>query len=511
MTRAEGDWLDSARALVLRGELVSAQAMLSQALAEFPASFELLRAMAGVLQQSGRTDEAQRMLRALLLQHPDDAASAFTLVHALREQGRLVAAAAVLRACLATGHNRGNADLAIAAIELLADCDRHRDATAIVEDTLAAMPDDPRLHAYAGMLAIQLGEFERARRHYLFALQREPLAYEWHVPIGLSSTLRYPEATHPDLALFRAGLQSTNLSDLARAELHFALGKANDDLGNYAEAAQHFTHGNAIRHRLTKWSRKTWRRTVKARLLSPCSSSTAMATEGFTPVFIVGMPRTGTTLLSELLSRHQDVCNRGESPWLARLAQQPDLCGQPDRIALQRAASRYVMQARRDDAPDIRWFLDKQPLNFRYVDLALAMFPDARIIHCQRHARDTALSIWMQCFLEEVQGYSYDFNDIALVMHDEQRLLTRWRTLYPDSIRSMRYEELVADPASVITGLAAWLGLPLQADVAMQAPSASPISTASLWQARQAVHSKSVARWQRYACYLPDLVQIPEG
>lgn len=510
MARAESDWLASARASVLRGELVPAQAMLRQALVEFPDSIDLRRALAGILQQSNRIEDAEGILRALLLQHPGDTASAFALARSLKEQGRMAAAAEVLRSCFVSDHNLGTTDLVIAAIELLADCDRHRDAATLADSAMTTVPDDPRLHAYAGMLAIQLGEFERARHHYLLALQREPLAYEWHVPIGLSSTLRYPDAAHPDFALFHAGLEHTKLSDLARAELHFALGKANDDVDDHAEAARHFRHGNSTRHRLTKWSRKTWRRTIEARLSSPRFIETAGITKGFTPVFIVGMPRTGTTVLAKLLSRHRDVCNRGELPWLARLAQRSDLNGQPDCSALQRAAAYYTAQTRQDDAPGVRWFIDKQPLNFRYVDLALAMFPDAGIIHCQRHPRDTALSIWMQCFLEEVQGYSYDFSDIALVMRDEQRVMTHWRSRYPESIRSVQYEALVANPAVVVDGLEAWLGLPASTDAAAKPP-ASSISSASLWQARQPVHSRSVGHWQNYASHLPELLQIPEA
>lgn len=510
MARAERDWLDSARMLVLRGDLVSAHATLTQALLEFPDSLELNRTLAGVLQQGKRFEEAERLLRSLMLQHPDDVASAFALARMLKELGHTAAAAQTLLPCFTLERNLGNTDLAISAIELLADCNRHRGAAAIVENALAVTPDDPRLHAYAGMLAVQLGEFERAHQHYLFALQREPLAYEWHVPIGLSSTLCYPEATHPDLALFRSGLQRTDLSDLARAELHFALGKAHDDLCDYAEAARHFLHGNRIRHRLTKWSRKTWRRTIDARLTSTRPIQSATNTEGFTPVFIVGMPRTGTTLLAERLSRYPSVCNRGELPWLARLALDPGLNGRPGSSALQRAASHYAVQARQDDASDSRWFLDKQPLNFRYIDLALAMFPDARVIHCQRNARDTALSIWMQCFLEEVQGYSYDFDDIAVVMRDEKRLMTHWRTLYPESVRGVQYEDLVANPSDVVDGLASWLGFPTRTGTAVSAPSTSPVTTASLWQVRQPIHSKSVGRWQNYAPYFPGLTHLSE-
>lgn len=501
----EHAWLELVRTQVLRRDMPCALELLSQALREYPASTALRRTQAGILQLSGRAGQAEAIFRDLLEQSPADAASAFSLARILKEEGRTAAAAKVLSACFTAGTFA--ADLAISAIELLDETNRKHDAALICESAIAAHPDDTRLHAYAGMLAIQLGEFERARLHYTFTLERDPRAFEWHVPIGLSNTLRYRNPDHPDFALFRAGLARTDLSDLARAELHFALGKANDDIGDYERAARHFLEGNAIRKRIGNWSRKAWRRLVEARLASKPLIAAAKPVNGFTPVFILGMPRTGTTLLAELLSRYPEVRNRGELPWLARLAQQPDLCGQPDAASLQQAAHRYLTQARQDDAADARWFLDKQPLNFRYVDLALAMFPDAKIIHCRRNPRDTALSLWMQCFLEDVQGYAYDFDDIALVMQDERKLMEHWRALYPDSIETVRYEELVASPEATTAAKAAWMRLDTTrlAGADLAAAPAGSISTASLWQARQPIHSNSVDRWKNYAPFIPQL------
>lgn len=510
-TRTERAWLDEARALIMRGQLSAAETVLARALAEHPASTELRRAQAGALQQAGRNDAAEPVLQMLLGQDPGDAAAAFALARMLKDQGRAAAAASVMRKCFASDTNLRDAALAIAAIELLDDCDRKADAAEIAESATTRNPDDARLHAYAGMLQIQLGKFEQARRHYLFALQHDGRAWEWHVPIGLSSAQRYRDGTHADFALFQEGLQREGLPDKARAELHFALGKAHDDIGACEEAARHFREGNAIARRSTTWSRKTWRRTVEARLASAPSTRTAEPTQDFTPVFIVGMPRSGTTLLAELLSRRPHVCNRGELPWLARLAVEPALAGTPDQAELRRAASLYVARTRRDDAGDARWFIDKQPLNFRYVDLALALFPDARILHCRRNQRDTALSLWMQCFLEDVQGYAYDFDDIAVVMRDCERLMTHWHRRFPDSIREVRYETLVAESDAVIEELVEWARLPAARSTAPADPTrASAISTASLWQARQPVNTRSIGRWKKYASELPQILKIPD-
>lgn len=501
------------RAQVLRGNMALAQAILAQALIDHPASVKLRRAQAGVLQRTHRVAEAEALLRELLAQDPSDIAAAFSLAGILKEQGRMAAAALILRACFANALNCCDSPLAIHAIELLDNCDRKADAAAIAKSAIAESPDDPRLHAYAGMLQIQLGEFESARHHYMFALTHDERAWEWHVPIGLSSARRYASGSHPDFELFRDGLKRKDISEMAGAELQFALGKAHGDIGDYQESARHFREGNATVHRLTKWSRKQWRRSVEARLAARPLQQRAEPSAGFTPVFIIGMPRSGTTLLAELLSRYPLVCNRGELPWIADLAELVTFNGNSDRLALQHAAATYTAQSRQDDADDAHWFLDKQPLNFRYVDLMLALFPDAKIVRCLRGTRDTALSLWAQCFMEDVQGYSYDFDDIAWVMRDEARLMAHWRLRYPQAIRDVRYEELVADAMAVVAELAAWIGLPpLATNERINAPaaSASVISTASLWQARQPIHSRSVGRWKRYAPHVPELLRLPD-
>lgn len=508
-TQTEPQWLDQVRALMLRGELEAAEVRLSPALAEYPQSFELRRILAGIYQQTRRVMRAESLLRELLLEHPDDAAVAFTLARMLVQHGRSHAAATVLRNCFATGCH--NAELAISAIELLDECERKADAATIVETAIVAQPDDPRLYAYAAMLALQLGEFECARQRYLFALEHSPQACEWHVPLGLSSAQRYADDTHPDFARFHNYLRRSDLSPKARSTLLFALGKAHDDIGGYAQAAEYFQEANAMAHALTKWSRKSWRRAVESQLAAKPIEQRVDPSPDFVPVFIVGMPRSGTTLVAEWLSRYPGVCNRGESPWLAKLATEAELSGAPGHIALQRAAKIYTAQLRQDDAEDARWFIDKQALNFRYIGLALAMFPNAKVIFCQRNQRDTALSLWTQSFTEDVQDYAYDFNDIAIAMNDCKRLTLHWRKTLGESIRVLLYEQLVAEPETTIAELAAWLELPPTDIPTTAAKSSTSINTASLWQARQPVYTRSVQRWKNYATNVPELLKFPDA
>ena len=501
MPQDEQAWLDRGRACVLRGDLQGAEAAFASALVEHPRSFDLRRALAGVYQQSAKFERAEPLLRALHAERPQDFASAFALARLLLAQARGHAAAQTLLECFQKGER--DPELAIKAIELLDEADRKAEAAEIARMALAARPGDARLHAYAGMLQIQLGQFGQAREHYLYALEHAPEACEWHVPLGLANAQRYESSAHPDFARFLACAERTDLGPKARSTLLFALGKAHDDIGDYAQAASYFRQANALARSLTHWSRKDWRRGVEARLAARPFKASAQPSDDFVPVFIVGMPRSGTTLLAELLARFPRVRNRGEMPWIARLAQLPGLAGEPSGVAIGHAAAEYRRQVLQDDSGDSRWFIDKQPLNFRYVDLMLAMFPNARIIHCRRDPSATALSLWMQSFNEDVQGYAYDFGDIATVMRDSERLMERWSDRYPGSIRVVGYEELVDHARRIKTDLAAWMGIPPDAREE-QNPTAI-ISTASLWQARQPVHQESVQRWKNYVRHVPEL------
>ena len=504
---SEAQALAQLRAAVLRGDWSAAARHAAAGLAEHPQSLGLRRAQAGIERQTGHAAQAEALLREVLAAKPDDAAAAFTLAEILIETGRGAAAAQALLGAFAGGMH--DAELSIRAIELLDEAGRKQAAAAIAEAALSAQPADARLHAYAGMLEVQLGDFARAREHYAYALAHDARACEWNVPHGLSSAQRYTDATHPDFTMFRDCLARTDLSDKARASLLFAAGKAHDDIGDFAQAADCFRKANALAHETTAWSRKNWRRAVESRLSSKPFAQRLDAAD-FVPVFIVGMPRSGTTLAAELLARYATVRNRGELPWLAKLAQLPTLAGNPLRAVLERCASIYAGQLRQDDAGGARHFIDKQPLNFRYVDLIMALWPNARIVHCRRGARDTALSLWSQSFLEDVQGYSYDFGDIAVVMRDCERLMAHWRERYPQAIRELRYEELAAAPQQQIAELAEWIGVPMDAAPRTEA-ARDAIGTASLWQARQPVYTRSIGRWREYAPHVPELEKFPEA
>nr|WP_279236860.1 tetratricopeptide repeat-containing sulfotransferase family protein [Dyella sp. RRB7] len=488
----------------MRGELSDALFIFEAAASRFPSSSDVRLGWAGLLWQAGSPTRAEQILREWLQTKPWDAGASFLLATLLRDQGRLQAASQTLLALFEYGHHDVNT--VIRAIEMLDDYGRPNEALTICENAIRTAMDDPRLHAYAGMLGIQLGQFERTRAHYDRALAQVPDAVDWNIPLGLAGLQRYTDPRHPDIAFFQELLRRPGTLDATRCTVLFALGKVYDDLGDFAVASTYLRQANAMAHASSHWSRKAWKRNIEARLAAPVSSMMLPPAQDWTPVFVVGVPRSGTTLLAQQLARYPGVKNRGELGWLSfweqRISSRPS-----SRRELEDAAKAYAQQLRQDDG-EAHWYIDKQPLNLLHVDLAMALWPNARFIHCERDPRDTALSLWSQSFHDSAHDYAYDFSNIVTVIRDCRRLAAHWRKRYATAFLSVSYEKLAASPDETLDTIAHWLGLQGRQPVSVSPATPEGIATASAWQARQAVYTSSIGRWRHYAPYLPELAAI---
>ncbi|QBB69513.1 sulfotransferase [Pseudolysobacter antarcticus] len=504
------DWIHCAQALIDGGALPEAADLLTAAGKRFPDSVEVGYWLANVFRLSAHDVEAEALLRALIQMRPDFIDSRFLLAQILKEQGKLSSATSTLLPLLES--NSADIETTLAAVKFLDQCGRAKEAAEFCEKAIANGMHDTRLYAHAGRYAVQLGQFDLARERYLHALHSDDRVREWHIPQALSSTQRYASSQHPDFALFENFLQHPDLSNSVRASTLFALGKAYDDIGDYAEAASHLSEANALIDRDATWSDADWQQAIDEKIRHPIFSLHAPADKDWTPVFIVGLPRSGTTLVEERLMRHADVTGRGELPWIPFLAQQ--FFQQPQAIdagAIRRAAAIYSTQVRQDDPPT-HWYIDKQPLNFLHLDLIAALFPNAKIIYCERNLRDTALSIWSQNFAGDEGGFAYDFANIAGLARGCARIMAHWRATLPIQIHTVDYAQMVQAPEQTMTALQAFLGLPAQDLLDTKPKAESSIATSSMWQARQPIYHRSINRWQAYAPYLPKLVKLfPDG
>lgn len=503
----EPTWLESGRALVLRRDLDTALEVFSHAANLYPESADLCIGLAGLYWQMEHHEAAETLLRDWLSRHATDVSASFLLARLLFDEGRVRAAAQIIRELFTQGPQ--DVDAVIHAVEMLDDFCCPQDALVICEGALTGEAQDPRLHAYAGMLGIQLGRFRQVRAHYEFALAHAPEAVEWNIPIGLSSLQRYTDPADPDFSFFDTVLKQPGLSERTRTTTLFALGKACDDIGDYVQAAQCFREGNAHARANSSWSRKQWKRLIEARCTATPFAWKLCARMDWTPIFIVGVPRSGTTLLAEQIARHPQVCNRGELGWLQALTTRLASTPRDQRESFEKAAAVYAKHLHQDDA-STGWFIDKQPLNLLHIDLILTLWPNARIIHCQRSSRDVALSLWSQSFHDSAHDYASDFADIAAVIRGCDRLMGHWRALHATSICSVRYEELVQQPDACVARVSRWLGLPALDLPPPDDAEGHVIRTASAWQARQPIHTRSIGHWKHYASCVPELLKFPD-
>jgi tetratricopeptide (TPR) repeat protein len=499
-TASEQEWIASAE-LLLRADSLAALALLEAATDRFPDSSALNYLLGNACRLNANHAEAETSLRKAIALEPAHVNASLSLAYLLREQGRMQALSAVMLDLWK--HEPRNLDSDKRTLAFLCECERFADADPLAKAMLAAHPDDPGLLRRAGEIALVLGRFDDSREALRRALAIDPTqASAW---LRLAHTHRFSGHDDPDLALLRAGAAREDLAEDADTAIGFALGKALDDLGDTAEAAEVYRRTNARWHASHPWDAAAWQQVVESRIGSPALAQAAQVDDAV-PVFIVGLPRSGTTLAASLLSRDARIRNRGELNWISAFA--PRLGAEATAEILAGAGRYYMRQLRQDDTP-AQFYIDKNPLNFRYLDQIMAMLPQARIIHCRRDLRDTALSIWSQHFAHADMNWSYAFGDIAEFIHGYQRLMSHWQTVMPERIFELDYEALVTDTDATLARAHEFLGL--ERSAAATASENKPteiIATASVWQARQKVNTKSVDRWQRYLEYLPELEQI---
>lgn len=457
------------------------------------------------LRMAGNVGAAEMELRAVLAADPAHRDAAYSLAFMLREQGRTQAAANVVSSWWQRA--QPEADASLAAIGFLVECAEHAQADEIARAARQRWPRDARIAARAGEIALALGRFGEARVDLIAATDIDlNQSASW---LRLSYCQRYRYESDEDFERFSSIVSNSGASQTTRICAGFALGKALDDVGEIDKAVSALRSANSLARSASNWNAANWSAFVERRLREAVPPTSAA--QSFKPIFVIGMPRTGTTLVSTMLSRHPQVRDRGELNWVGAVhAQVGEIQRLNDAEAIGACAQLIERQMRRDDTP-ARYYVDKNPLNFRYVDFILAMFPNARFIHCRRERRDTALSIWMQHFAHEDLGFSYDFASIALVETDCRRFMARWREKFAESILDVDYEDLVANADAQRQRFSDFLGIET-AGFAQTSASGHAVTTASVWQARQPLYTSSVNRWRQYAPVLPELLAaFPES
>jgi tetratricopeptide (TPR) repeat protein len=395
---------------------------------------------------------------------------------------------------------------------LLAE-NRDSEAERALREVLALDGDNAAALELLGNTLAEAGRFDEARDMFQRAIDRSPLVAGAYYDIVRGS--RIGPGDRALIARMRAALAHPALEPAQRSRLHLALGKAADDVGDHAEAMRHFDEAEALRNSVVRFDLAAFEARVDrmiAHFTAEFVAGAACGSDDATPILIVGLPRSGTTLVEQILSAHPEVGGGGELAFWnerGRDWQQSGAAG-ADAGFLAAAAADYVRKLR-GIAPGAARVTDKMPQNFLWAGLVHLALPRATIIHCRRSPIDTALSIHRTHFNARM---SFPTGGVALVgyVRSYQRLCAHWRLVLPEErFVEVDYEALTAEPDMVVRRIVAACGLAWNDACLRPELNTSAVKTPSKWQARQPIYRTSVGSWRAYEPWLGALRALVDG
>lgn len=490
-----------------------AEPLLKAYLHENPYSAPAIRMLAELAYRIGRAKDAEHLLRRALELAPAFGAARANLATLLYRSGRAAQALDEL-AQLKAHQPQFNADNFRAAVHNRLG--EFQEALAIYEDALAANPNQPALWMSLGHVRKTLGEREAGVAAYRTALEHKLDYGEVWWSLANLKTFRF---SAQDIAAMQAALgQGVDDAGKDAAEnrfhLEFALGKAFEDAQDYAQSFTYYAQANAHRRALAPWQAATLSHAVE-RAMAECTAdyfTQTLGHESHAPIFILGMPRAGSTLVEQILSCHSQVEAIDELPdipalWTglgdnaqARYAALHTLNAE----ACKQLGAEYLARAgvqRRTNKP---YFIDKLPNNWLHIGFIKRILPHAKIIDVRRHPMACGFANFKQHFARG-QLFSYDLTDIGRYYADYVRLMAHFDAVAPNIVQRVQYEQLVENTEACISALLAGLGLSFEQACVDFHQSTRAVRTPSSEQVRSAIYRSGMETWKHYAAWLAPL------
>lgn len=471
--------------------------------------------MANVLRDMGRRPEAMARYRLALALNPTFAEAYHYLGAMYLEQDRKEDAIAVLRKAVALKPNYMEARLSLAAA--LDNDGMIDEAKEVYEQIIEENPKVTAAHNNLANLLKTQGDMDAAISHYEKALEANPKNVQAHYNL---SRARPAKSNDKEIAPMEALLKQSDMTDRDRSNVHFALGKIFDDLERYPEAFEHYKLGNEQDDRARAYDPKIHNVLIK-RLKAVFTKQLFMRRQGLgsesdTPIFIVGMPRSGTTLTEQILASHPDVFGAGELDQVNRLVNAisaevsgspayPESAGELDAVTACRLGESYVSYVKRLSGGS-PYVTDKMPGNFMHLDFISLLMPNARIIHCRRNPMDSCLSCYFQHFTSPMP-FSNSLESLGHYYQAYEEIMAHWHEVLPQTILDIPYEETVSDHEEMCRRLVEFCGLEWDDACLQFHKTKRPVKTASTWQVRQPLYTTSVQRWLHYEKELAPLIK----
>jgi tetratricopeptide (TPR) repeat protein len=507
--------------LTATGQPAQAEPHLAAALARMPRDAMLLHALGVAREALGRQEDAASAYAAALAERPEFAEAGAALGSCLRRLGRCDEARGPLERALAAQPGLVAAHCGLGDLER--DLGRLEQAAVHYRGALALDADHLGALNNLGSCLRQLGELDAARAAYERVLALRPDQVETHCNLALLKNYR-PGDPQVERLLAQRG-RVPEMPEHGRVRYWFTAGKMLEDVGRHDEAFAAYREGNRLKHACTPWDEAghlaTHRRITAAftreRLAEAADAAPA---DGPIPVFIVGMPRSGTSLIEQVLATLPGVHGAGELHDFGEVLQSaagdhpgedflfPETLAAYPPDALRRLGRRYLERLRRL-APDATHVVDKLPANFTHLGLIHLTLPHARIVHAMRDPMDSCFSCWSRLFSADNLPFSYELGALGRYWRAYDALMRHWRATLPEGrILDLPYEAMVEDFEAQARRLVDHLGLPWDERCLGFHDHARIVKTASVAQVRRPIYRSSVARWKPFERHLASLMEI---
>jgi len=491
--------LADARVAITESRFDAAEPMLRGHLAHAPHDVVALRMLADIGARRGDNQAAAKLLAECLELAPGYAAARYDLAVLLCRQQRIVEALPLLERLLATEpRNPSYLSLQAQSVRLMG---RGAEAIALMEGVVAEHPNDPQYWMVLGTLLRETGQQARAIEAYRRSLAAQPGFGFAYWTLASLKTYRF---TDEDLAAMQAQLARSPAFASSRKYLEFALGKACEDAGQFDASFGHYARGNALQRAAVEYDpAATTAYVQRAKKLYTArffADRSDWGIERPDPIFIVGLPRSGSTLLEQILASHSQVEGAHELSHLPAMLRELSLrssVASLDRAEIQQVAARYLAQTQALRPLKLPRFVDKMLENFIHVGLIHLMFPRAAIIDARRHPMACSLSCYKELFAQGM-NFSYDLGELGRHYRDYVEFMEHMDDVLPGRVHRVHYEQLIADPEMEVHRLLEYCRLPFEAECLRFYANPRVVHTVSSEQVRQPIYSDAIDHWRHY-------------
>ena len=497
------------------GDLSAAEDILRSYLLKAGEHVEALRLLARIEHQRDVLDEAERLLEAALKRAPDYRAARLEYVRVLIDRQKYLQAREEIGILLK--REPGNADYLSLYAAACVGLGEHERAIALYRQLVAASPGSPELHVFLGHSLQAVGRQKEATDSYQAAATAKPSFGDAYWSLANLKTYRFSD---DQIAHMRAEEAATAVQAVDRYHLCFALGKAFEDRKDYAQSWRFYERGNALKRAESRYRPEIIEINTRKQI-EVCTAQLFAARKGFgvpdpDPIFIVGLPRSGSTLIEQILASHSKVEGTQELAEIQRIV--VGLQGHPSDLENPRypgvladlaaedfrsLGERYMTETRayRKGKP---FFIDKMPNNFRHIGLIHLMLPNAKIIDVRREPMACCFSNLKQLFARG-QEFTYSIEDIALYYRTYLELMRHWDAVLPGRVLRVCYEDVVDDLERNVRRILEFCGLKFEAACVEFYKTERSVRTASSEQVRQPIFREGLFQWRNYEPWLGPL------